>query len=170
MGIKMTTPIEEVENYINRKVEENEDLIIRKLAYVGEQCVNHVRTLPSPLFPVMKQHLIPPHQPNFIDWSSNLRSSTGYALIKDGEIIQMSDFAPVKEGAKGKEEGEAYIHELAKNQSIGKIKSGIVLIVVAGMNYAGYVANLGYDVLDSAELLAEKLVPQLLSELGFEKA
>jgi hypothetical protein len=153
MGIKMTTPIEEVEAYINSKIDESEEIIIRRLAYVGEQCVNEARTGKS-----------------YLDQTGNLCSSTGYVLIKDGEIIQMSDFKPVKDGAEGKKDGEAYVKELAGFQTAGKIKSGLVLIVVAGKNYAGYVANMGYNVLDSAELLAEKLVPQLLSELGFEKA
>lgn len=152
MGTKMTTPVQEIDTYINNKVEKSEMIMIRRLAYVGEQCVNEARTGKS-----------------YLDQTGNLCSSTGYALIKDGEIIQMSDFKPVKDGAEGKKDGEAYVKELAGFQSVGKIKSGLVLIVVAGKNYAGYVANLGYNVLDSAELLAEKLVPQMMTEIGFEK-
>ena len=46
--------------------------------------------------------------------------------------------------------------------------NGVVLVVVAGMNYAAHLSDRGYDVLDSAEVLAAKLVPQLLQSLGFE--
>ena len=42
---------------------------------------------------------------------------------------------------------------------------GIVLVFVAGMDYAGYVADTGRDVLDSAALLADKLVPKLLEDV-----
>jgi hypothetical protein len=40
------------------------------------------------------------------------------------------------------------------------------LILVAGKEYAAYVSA-RYDVLDSAELLAEKLLPGILKKLGF---
>jgi hypothetical protein len=42
---------------------------------------------------------------------------------------------------------------------------GIALIVVAGMEYAATVAAKGYNVLDSAELTAQALVPKLLQQL-----
>jgi hypothetical protein len=35
------------------------------------------------------------------------------------------------------------------------------------MNYAAYVERNGYNVLTSAELLADELVPKLLKQLGF---
>ena len=46
-------------------------------------------------------------------------------------------------------------------------KTGICLIVVAGMNYAVYVEGRGKNVLTSAKLLADRLVPQMLEQLGF---
>ena len=45
--------------------------------------------------------------------------------------------------------------------------SGITLIVVAGMSYAIYVEGRGKNVLTSAELLAERVVPDMLQQLGF---
>ena len=38
--------------------------------------------------------------------------------------------------------------------------------MVAGMRYAAYVSASGRDVLDSAELRANQLVPQLLGQLA----
>ena len=48
----------------------------------------------------------------------------------------------------------------------GEYPTGIVLIVVAGMKYAIYVADRGYDVLDSAEDLARREIPKMLEKLG----
>ena len=45
------------------------------------------------------------------------------------------------------------------------ISKGYALIVVAGMHYAQYVESLNYDVLDSAERLAERILPSLLQQL-----
>ena len=36
------------------------------------------------------------------------------------------------------------------------------------MRYASFVSAKGYDVLDSAELLAERLVPDMLKRLGLK--
>jgi hypothetical protein len=75
----------------------------------------------------------------------------------------MSNFEQVKQGGKGSADGKAFAAELT-----GKFPEGICLIIVAGMNYAGYVSA-RYNVLDSAELQAEKLIPQLLEKLGIRK-
>ena len=63
---------------------------------------------------------------------------------------------------KGKKEGAELLSDL-----IGRNTQGIVLIVVAGMNYAAYVET-NRNVITSAELLAEDLVPKLLRQLGFQ--
>ena len=63
--------------------------------------------------------------------------------------------------------GGAESLEFAKKLAAGHVK-GITLIVVAGMNYADNVEALNYDVLTSAELLAEQLVPQILEKLGLK--
>jgi hypothetical protein len=51
-------------------------------------------------------------------------------------------------------------------QLVSKFPKGIVLIVDAGMHYASYVSAKGYDVIDSAELLAQQLVPEILKRLS----
>ena len=42
------------------------------------------------------------------------------------------------------------------------------MIVSTGMSYAAYVEARNYNVLTSSELLANKLVPQIMKQLGFE--
>lgn len=141
---------------------------------VGEEVVRYARTLPSPdprkwgYDPKKKKKpKIPPHQPGYIDWTANLRSSIGYVVLWDGKVVQQSDFSPVRgkrgtSGVEGTRQGREFLQKL-----IDENGEGLVLIVVAGMPYAAYVEALGYDVLDSAEIKAEEIVKRLLSKLKF---
>ena len=51
---------------------------------------------------------------------------------------------------------------------ISQNPAGIVLIVVAGMDYAAYVEAKGLNVLDTSEIMAKKLVRRTLKRLGFK--
>ena len=79
-------------------------------------------------------------------------------------MVRQSKFVPISGGTDGSNSGKAFASELAR-----KYPKGYVLIVVAGMKYAAYVSAKGRDVLDSAELLADQLVPKMLKQLGFNK-
>lgn len=144
MPITQVTPQEAVRQALEKHVERLQKVIIRNLAYVGEEVVNVAR-----------------ENGNYKDQTGNLRSSVGYVLVKDGEIVRKSDFPTIKAGKQGSREGLAFARELA-----GQFPEGVVLIVVAGMRYAKYVSDRTYDVVDSAELLAERLVPRMLRELS----
>ena len=146
MPIKRLTPPAEIDRYIAGRVEAIKEAIIRMMLYVGEQVLNAARMTNS-----------------YKDQTGNLRSSIGYVVAIDGEIVQMSSFDTVKEGQDGSRGGKEYAIQLVRD-----FPKGIVLIVVAGMNYASYVSAKGYDVLDSSELLADKLVPQMLQQLGLK--
>jgi len=147
MPIQRLTPNSAIDDYISNLIERKTQVIIRNLCYVGEKCINEART-----------------NGGYKDQTGNLRSSVGYVVVADGNVIQMSSFEQVKKGTKGASEGQSYAKQL-----IGKFPQGICLIVVAGMNYATYVSAKGYNVLDSSELLAEKLVPEMLEKLGFKR-
>ena len=146
MPIKRLTPTTEIDRYIAGRVEAIKKAIVYNLCAVGEQVLNVARLTNS-----------------YKDQTGNLRSSIGYVVAVDGEIVQMSSFDTVKEGREGSRGGKEYAMQLVRD-----FPHGIVLIVVAGMNYASYVSAKGYDVLDSSELLADKLVPQMLQQLGFK--
>ena len=146
MPIKRLTPTAEIDRYITGCVEAIKKALVYNLCAVGEQVLNAARLTNS-----------------YKDQTGNLRSSIGYVVAVDGEIVQMSSFEVVKEGGEGAKGGKAYAMQLVRD-----FPHGIVLIVVAGMNYASYVSAKGYDVLDSSELLADKLVPQMLQQLGFK--
>ena len=137
----------EIDAYLEAQIERIEGQIIYNLSYVGEQCLNAARSTNS-----------------YKDQTGNLRSSVGYVIARDGEIIRASDFKTVKQGRKGSKAGAAFVRRLVR-----EFPQGFVLLVVAGMNYAAYVAAKGYDVLDSAELLAERFVPNMMTQLGFTK-
>lgn len=115
---------------------------IKAFSYIGEVCLIEART-----------------NGNYTDRTGNLRNSIGYVILKDGSTVAESGFSQTEGGTKG----EKFISGLKK-----KYPTGIVLIVSAGMNYAASVEARNYNVITSAELLAEKLVPQILTKIGFK--
>lgn len=120
---------------------------VTTLQYIGERCVAEARENGS-----------------YQDRTGNLRNSVGYVIVYNGSIIS-ENFAERVNGkvaseVSGMEEGQKVAELLAAN-----ISKGYALIVVAGMHYAQYVESLNYDVLDSAERLAERIVPSLLQQL-----
>ena len=138
----------DIERILREKIEKYHQKVIRILRFVGEMCINEARTNGS-----------------YQDQTGNLRSSIGYIVLKDGKPIEKGGFAPTERGTKkgkdGQKEGEVFI-----NKVISQYPRGFVLVVVAGMKYASYVEARNYNVLSSAELLAEKEVPKLLKALS----
>lgn len=135
-------------NYVIEQVEGARIGAINALNYVGLQCVTEARK-----------------SGKYTDRTGNLRSSIGYAVLENGKPIRKSGFEKVNATAdKAQGKGEALITRLASTY-----KDGLVLIVVAGMNYAAYVEARGYNVLNSAETLAKTLVPEMLKQLGLIK-
>lgn len=115
---------------------------------VGLECVKEARTMRK-----------------YTDRTGNLRSSTGYAIVYNGRIIKQSNFEKVKQTAtEGAATGKKLIRQLASSYA-----DGLVLILVAGMDYAVYVEARGYNVLNSAEDLAKRLVPEMLRNAGLRK-
>ncbi len=145
MPIKNLTPEGAISDFIGQQVERITSALIYNLCAVGEQVLNQARSTNS-----------------YKDQTGNLRSSIGYVVAVDGEVVQSSSFEVVKDGADGSRDGKSYALDLVK-----QFPEGIVLIVVAGMNYASYVSAKGYDVLDSSEVLADRLVHEILKQLGF---
>lgn len=82
--------------------------------------------------------------------TGNLRNSIGYIVAIDGEVVSelfKNDY------------GSQYAKKILLDYP-----KGIVLIVVAGMNYGVYVEARGYNVLTSAEKLAERRIPILINK------
>lgn len=115
-------------------------LFLNGLRLVGEKAVAHARGLNT-----------------YMDQTGNLRSSIGYVIYHDGRELERN-FEKVKDGNQGVAEGERHA---ARNIP----KRGFALVVVAGMDYAVAVQSRGYDVLDGAEIEAEKELERYLRSL-----
>lgn len=147
MPIKINTSKSRINEYLKQKTEEMTRVCVNNLCYVGESVIKTVRQQTS--------------AEDYKNQTGNLRSSVGYIVVLNGRVVQSAGFEKVKNGGEGTKAGETYARDLAK-----QFDKGLVLLVVAGMNYASYVSAKGYDVLDSAELLARRLVPKMTTELG----
>lgn len=141
-----------IQSQLEQLTREARNEVILRLAYIGEQVVNEARGYNGKAYQ---------------DQTGNLRSSTGYVIVEDGRVISVSDFSkvapktdPEGKAGKGSPSGKAYAKSLAAN-----FPQGLTLIVVAGMRYAAYVSAKGYNVLDSAESLAKRLVPEMIKKL-----
>ena len=148
MPVELKTPKADIESYIAKCTERMTQALIYNLKVVGEKVINRGRITAE-------------KGRDFTDQTGNLRSSIGYVITLDGRIVQESSFEVVKNGAEGAEQGRSFAHKLAQ-----QFPSGVCLIVVAGKSYAKYVAARGYDVIDSSEILARQLIPNMLKQLG----
>lgn len=118
---------------------------IESLKYLGELCVTRARSIPKSI--------------GFEDQTGNLRSSIGYVVFVDG-IAVSSDFKGILSGSEGVKEGIGLAYKVGSENS-----KGLVLVVVAGMNYALAVESRGRDVLTSTEHFAIQELPRMLNDL-----
>lgn len=149
MPIKPITTQSQINDYIEKDMQRIEKGIIKQMAFIGEQAYIAMRDYSGK---------------SYMDQTGNLRSSSGYVLVKDGEIIKFGKFETVKGASKGIKEGKTFARSLAP-----KFPKGLTLVLVAGMNYAYAVHGRGYNVLDSAQLTADKLVKNLVNKLKGRK-
>ena len=156
MGLKCKTSSAEIEEYFDQRVKAIRQAQINNLVYVGEAAVKEAR-----------------ESGRYKDQTGNLRSSIGYCVLDNGKVIKESSFDVARgvwkddkgrkhpySGDAGSSEGREFLPKLISEHS-----KGLALIIVAGMNYAAYVEAKNYNVLDSAEQMAERLLPQLLKGL-----
>lgn len=140
---------------------------VETFCYVGERCVIEARKAGE-----------------YNDVTGNLRSSIGYVVLVNGKTYQYGKPKTFRgsikvknskgrlvrsRGNEGVQEGQNVLENIAK-EFAAKYPKCIVLIVSAGMKYAIYVEEYhNLNVLTSAELLADELVPRMLLQLGFKK-
>ncbi len=116
---------------------------IEVFSYVGTQFVNDMRT-----------------NGEYDDHSGNLRSSTGYIVLVDGDIVKrFVKTANKDDGGDGKKVANDLIERLR-----AEFREGIMLVVFAGMEYAAAVEAHGKDVLTGSSERAGALLKELLSE------
>ena len=158
MSFQLTTTDSEIKYYIEEEIRKKKNEIIQRLAYLGEQCVT-----------IAKRKISSAGLPYYKDRTANLKSSIGYVILIDGIIVMNGKFRqepPVDKRysiENGAEKGQEFADKIAS-----RYPKGIVLLIVAGMNYAEAVMARDYDVLDSAELNAENKMEDILKKLGFK--
>ncbi len=139
--LKQTSPNSAITKPLQSGIDRLLMKIVEALYYIGAQCNNDARLNGS-----------------YRDRTGNLKSSIGFAVVVNGKIVKLT----VKgDSPEGESEGRSFLEELASREY-----RGIVLIVTAGMQYAKYVSAKGYNVLDSSEILAERLVRDLVRKLS----
>lgn len=146
MGLKATFTKEDIRKALRKEFQDKlYRIYLRIMRIVGEKAVAYARTLNT-----------------YQDQTGNLRSSVGYAIYYDGKLVERN-FEKVKDGDQGVAEGEKHAGKNIPG-------SGLALVVVAGMNYAMAVQSRGYDVLDGAEITAEKELKRMLQTVKWEIA
>lgn len=146
MAIKPNFTKDDVRKRFDAFLNEIEKKQIARLQRLGEMCLVETRT-----------------NKGYMMQTGALLSSTGYEVFVDGVAIHSQFDAASGAESNAAETGIKSGQSIA--ESIGKGTNGIALVVVAGMNYAAYVEAKGYNVLSSAEHLAERELPRMLEKL-----
>lgn len=146
MAIKPNFTKDDVRKRFDAFLNEIEKKQIDRLQRLGEMCLVEART-----------------NKGYMMQTGALLSSTGYEVFVDGVAIHSQFDAASGAESNAAETGIKSGQSIA--ESIGKGTNGIALVVVAGMNYAAYVEAKGYNVLSSAEHLAERELPRMLEKL-----
>lgn len=120
-GLKALFGRQQIEQVFENFEKDIEFKTIQSLRYLGEQFVNKARL-----------------NNTYTDRTGNLRSSIGYIVLKNGQLID--------ENFPSKSTGSAKGLNVAKEVS-GQYPEGFVLIGVAGMEYAAYVEAKNFDVI-----------------------
>jgi hypothetical protein len=140
--------IKQITNNADKFVDDNArrktEVILNVLNYVGMDCLKDGRL-----------------HGNYTDRTGNLRSSIGYMVLDWGKVYRQSMIEQTLEGADGQADGLAFMNKLIPDNS-----DGLVLIVVAGRNYAAYVEALeNFNVLSHTELYGKRVVKEMINEL-----
>lgn len=151
MGAQLVNTQDGIKRFFNAAFEVIRKEIVIAFSKLGEECTARIRDRSA--------------EESWIDHTSNLRSSIGYAVYDYGIKSVESTFATLGSGAEGSSEGKKMVQELASEYS--KV---FALVVVAAMNYADFVeAKENKDVLASTELWARSVVDGKL-RLALDKA
>lgn len=146
MAIKPNFTKDDVRKRFDAFLNEIEKKQIARLQRLGEMCLVEAMT-----------------NKGYMMQTGALLSSTGYEVFVDGVAIHSQFDAASGAESNAAETGIKSGQSIA--ETIGKGTKGIALVVVAGMNYAAYVEAKGYNVLSSAEHLAERELPRMLEKL-----
>jgi hypothetical protein len=139
MGIKVNVDTKAIEKKIRVAAGENEKVVIAALTQACEKMIRDAKALDT-----------------YKDQTNNLRSSIGYAIYQNGvmvtSVFSKSGIGDKGDGIKGIERGRQIADEIATGYT------GIIAVVVAGMNYASEVEARGKDVLTGTVIQANDFI------------
>lgn len=138
MGFKANFTMGDVKADIDKAKQGHEESLLDEFRRTGVQFINDARSIRT-----------------YQDQTGNLRSSIGYTLFKDGQLVESSFPGGDITGS-----GSALAKEVARSYP-----KGILLVVVAGMFYAQYVEAKSYDVLTGSSYAAETKIKARVSKL-----
>ena len=133
MGIKPKFKYSDIERAVNTELINIERGVLAILQRVGEEFVRDARMgidINSGAFP----------KGDYTDQTANLRSSIGYFILRDGNVVA--------ENLSGTSKGVSAARAVLA--SVGK--QGYSIVGVAGMEYASHLESMGYNVISSQNL------------------
>jgi hypothetical protein len=126
---------QDIEEGLDGNIEDITDNTVKVFQFVGEGFVNDYRGLRT-----------------YNDVTGNLRASGGYTIAVDAKVEESNNPGGTPEG---KRKADSLGRRLAKGK-------GVVLVGVAGMEYAADVEARGKDVLTGPALIAEQKLKELM--------
>jgi hypothetical protein len=156
--IKATFTLPDVEAYILQQKTRGEQAFLNVLNFAALEFVNEARS-----------------KTTYQDRTGNLRSSIGYIILQNGQQI-FQDFrqaeVPIANPTEGEQNRPKQIIQDGVQTGIdfaatiaSEYPKGIVLVCVAGMEYALYVEAKGFDVITESSLNLITRIKTLLAQL-----
>ena len=151
MGITKKVIGNTFEQYIVNRMKQLKQQYIRALVGVGIETVNYIVDRSG--------------EASWFDDTGNLRSSIGFVILDEGKIIERYGFKKAKNGAEGVRIGMEFSEIIASR--VSEFSHGLVLIIVAGMEYAAYVEAMeNKDVLASSKFVAKRILEDKIREIN----
>jgi hypothetical protein len=132
---------QQIRQYLAKQKELIENSILERFNRLGEVFVTNAR-----------------NNNTYQDQSGNLRSSIGYMIFKNGEVI--FEAFPGSQSI-----GVQAAKEVAQQVFRDNPNNGFVFIGVAGMEYALAVESKGYDVITGSSIVAETALKKSMKQL-----
>lgn len=125
--------INNIQQIFDDFIQSADEKVFESLQYIGEQFVNEARA-----------------KGTYTDRTGNLRSSIGYLILHNGEVVDQNFQGSQEDGVS---KARNFASDLA-----GEYPDGFVLIGVAGMEYAAAVESKGYDVITGSAPVRASLI------------
>ncbi|HEV7333244.1 MAG TPA: hypothetical protein VGN63_19570 [Flavisolibacter sp.] len=135
--------MKKIHQTLERKRAQVEGAALNRLIRIGEQFIADARGVDT-----------------YKDQTGVLRSSIGYVILKDSLQLTNSGFVQILDGDEGSRKGLELALKVAERHP-----KGLVLICVAGAEYALMVEMKGYDVISSSAITAESALQKAFARL-----